>query len=159
MNLVYSRNKISSVLDQDGGVSPRCLVMDKFFEAEMKMQITIPQLEIKSVSAEIRRSPYKGCASASVLAVSLIGLQIGSGINRIVKERISGKAGCWRLADLAFECFDAVILRFTAEAMSGSVIPSDFELEVRKQKQYLEQNPRMIDSCIVFGEKSPFRPI
>ena len=85
-------------------------------------------------------------------------MRVGPGITRAIRDLIGGANGCNRLADLVFECFDAVILRFTAEEIGSRKKPASFEEEIKWQKEYLGRNPRLADSCIAFGEGSPFYP-
>jgi len=158
MILSYTRNKQLTIRDLNGSVLSRASINDTFFEAEVELEVKVPELEVLSARGEIRRAFFPECRQAILLLDKVVSMRIGPGITRIIRDLIGGVNGCDRLADLAFECFDAVILRFTAEQMRSWKKPETPEEEFNLQVEYLKQNPRLLDSCIAFIEGSPFRP-
>lgn len=55
---------------------------------------------IRDVEARMLAVPWKDCPEATAAYRRLIGLQIGPGFNRQVRERVGGEAGCVHLTDL-----------------------------------------------------------
>ena len=158
MILSYTRNKLLTVQDLDASVLSRASVSDTFFEAEVELEVKIPDLEIVSARGKIRRSFFGECNQAIPLLEKMVSMRVGPGITRVIKDLIGGASGCDRLADLVFECFDAVILRFTADELRKLKTPKNLEEEIQQQIEYLKRNPRLLDSCIAYTEGSPFRP-
>jgi hypothetical protein len=146
------------VQDQNGSVLSRASINDTFFEAEVELEVKVPELEILSAKGQIKRAFFPECQKAISLLDKAVSMRVGPGITRTIRDLIGGANGCDRLADLVFECFDAVILRFTAEQMRSWKKPETIEEEIKTQVEYLKQNPRLLDSCIAFIEGSPFRP-
>ncbi|MBM3119616.1 MAG: DUF2889 domain-containing protein [Chloroflexi bacterium] len=158
MIVSYTRNKHLTVRDLNGSVLSRASINDTFFEAEVEVEVKVPELEILSAKGQIKRAFFPECQRAIPLLDKAVSMRVGPGITRTIKDLIGGTNGCNRLADLVFECFDAVILRFTAEQIRNNwKKPETLEEEIKMQVEYLKQNPRLLDSCIAYIEGSPFR--
>ena len=158
MILSYTRNKQLTVSDIPNGVLVRTTVNDTFFEGVVELEVKVPELEITAARGEIKRCFNEECQEVLPLLEKAVGLRVGAGITRMINDLIGGSQGCDRLADLVFECFDAVILRFTAEEIRNRKKPESPEEELQQQIESLKRNPRLLDSCIAFLEGSPFRP-
>ena len=158
MILSYTRNKQLTVQDLNNSILSRASVNDTFFEAEVELEVKVPQLEVISARGEIKRCFFEECHQAVPLLEKVVSMRIGPGITRAVKGLIGGSKGCDRLADLVFECFDAVILRFTADEERNMKEPESFEEEIQQKMELVKQNPRLLGSCIAFAEGSPFLP-
>ncbi|MFZ5633151.1 MAG: DUF2889 domain-containing protein [Bacillota bacterium] len=157
MILSYVRNKHCTALDlPDGNILARAVVEETAFAAGVEMVVTVPGLEITSIEAGIDRCFEDRCGNAPPLAKNAVGLRVGPGIIKLVNSTVGGPGGCPRLADLILECCEQVILRFTVDPLKAILDKEGREM-VEAYKVFLEQNPRLVNSCIAFAEGSPLR--
>lgn len=157
MYLAYARNKHACVLEQpDGSLLARAAVEEDFFAARVEITVGVPGLEILAVNAAIERCFHERCRRALAPAAGIAGLRIGPGIIKLVNHTTGGTAGCPRLADLILECCDQVILRFTLDPLK-QILDKKGEEMIAAYKEFLSQNPRLLDSCIAFAPDSPLR--
>lgn len=157
MVLDYIRNKHASAIDLDGNsMLARTVIEDTLFAATVEMTVRLPDLEIIAINGEIRRSAREACQEAVPLLQEVLGLRVGSGILKAVHSLVGGEKGCPRMADLLFECCDQVILRFTLDPLKRlqSLTGDKWEDGMR---EFIQHNPRLLDSCIAFSEDSPTR--
>lgn len=154
MTLCYSRNKHASVLDlEDGSLLARAIVEDTFFAGSVEMKVKVPDLEIVSVQGQLVRAFNDECPQVVRLLQEIVGLRIGSGINKAVSDFIGGSQGCPRLADLVLECIDQVILRFTLPTIRETQTVKDQD-RLKATKEMLRKNPTLLGSCIAFAPGS-----
>jgi len=152
---VYTRSKYATAEDlEDGSLLLRASLEDTYFAAEVEMVVKVPDLEIASLKGDIRRAFNAQCRDALPLLQEVVGLRIGSGVNKTINDLVGGPDGCPKLADLVLECIDQVVLRFTLPSVAESLEVSD-EDRLKGAKEMLKQNPRLIGSCIAFAEGSP----
>ncbi|MDY6911103.1 MAG: DUF2889 domain-containing protein [Chloroflexota bacterium] len=157
MALEYIRNKHASTIELDGeSILARTNIEDTFFAATIEMTVQLPDLEVISITGEIKRAFHEECQGAVPLLQEAIGLRVGPGIPKAVNSLIGGKKGCPKMADLVLECCDEVILRFTLDPLKRLQAMSEDEWE-EGMKEFMQQNPRLMGSCIAFSEESPLR--
>lgn len=157
MYLAYARNKHACVLDQpDGSLLARATVEEDFFAARVEITVNTPGLEISAVNASIERCFHERCRHALAPAANVAGLRIGPGIIKLVNHTTGGPGGCPRLADLILECCDQVILRFTLDPLK-QILDKEGEEMIAAYREFLSQNPRLLDSCVAFAPGSPLR--
>ena len=158
MALDYIRNKHASTIELDGeSILARTTIEDTFFAAIVEMIVQLPDLEVASIKGEIKRAlHHKECQGAIPLLQGVVGLRVGPGIIKAVNSLIGGTKGCPKMADLVLECCDEVILRFTLDPLKRLQAMTGDEWE-EGMKEFLQQNPRLMGSCIAFSEESPLR--
>ena len=156
MILSYTRNKNASTIDLgDDSILSRANVEDTFFAATVEMVIRLPDLEITSVDATIKRSFSGECQKVTPLLEKIQGLRIGPGIIKAIEATVGGSDKCPRMADLVWECCNSVILRFTAPSLKERFLIEDPEKKKEAQRESIKENPRLIGSCIAFAPGSP----
>lgn len=157
MILSYVSNKHCTAVEQpDGSILARAAVEDSHFAARVELVVTVPGLEVAKAEAVIDRCFSGLCRETASLAHKLQGLRVGPGIIKLVNSTVGGAEGCPRLADLALECCEQVILRFTVGPLKAILEKADRD-RVEAFKAFLAQNPRLVNSCIAFAEDSPLR--
>jgi len=68
---------------------------------DMWVRLTIDEtMEIKAVEAVTDAAPYNGCDTVPAVYQRLVGLRVGPGFNRAVKERAGGVQGCTHIGEL-----------------------------------------------------------
>ena len=67
----------------------------------MWMRLTVTdRFEVVDIEAVIEKSPFVVCGGVSADYKQLVGLTIGAGWNRAIKERLGGVRGCTHLTEL-----------------------------------------------------------
>ncbi|OAT81309.1 DUF2889 domain-containing protein [Desulfotomaculum copahuensis] len=157
MYLSYARNKHAGVIElPDGNILARTVVEEDFFAARVEITVSVPGLEIVSISASIDRCFSEACHRTVAPLADVTGLRIGPGIIKLVNQTTGGTNGCPRLADLILECCEQVILRFTLDPLKQILDKQGREM-IDAYKVFLSRNPRLLNSCIAFAGGSPLR--
>ena len=115
----------------------------------MRLRLTVDdRLVVVGAEAATLDSPYQVCALAADNFSRLVGLRIGPGWMRLVKERYGRAAGCTHILEL---------LHPLATTAYQTVMPYR-EHERRRagmsEAEAMDRGPG-INSCLAFGESSP----
>jgi len=155
VTLDFTRNKVVEVepLD-DRGLSVLWRLKDSLLEAEIRMKVRVPDLEIVEAEARVSRYPYEHCAAVSELVKRIVGVRVSQGLRKIVRGLIGGASGCSELTEGVLECCNAVILHYTVPQIRIGERLAEQEL-LEGRRALLESNPRMAGSCIAFAPDSP----
>lgn len=91
----------------------------------MWVRLTVNEdMEVKDVETAMDSQPYWTCSEILPNFKELIGLKIGKGWNRAVKERVGGRAGCTHIVELlgpvATTAFQAIgSMKYRRRRLSG----------------------------------------
>jgi len=155
MVLSFLRNKVVDVEPQpDGSLSVSWRLTDNLLDAEVRLRVRLPDLEIVGAEAQWKRSPHKACAEAPDLIRKAVGVRVGPGLRKIVAGLMGGAAGCEELAEGVLECCNAVILHFTVPQLQAGEQGTEEERRERFHAM-LRFNPRLVRSCVAFADDSP----
>lgn len=155
--LNYTKNIHAGAENLDNGnTMARVRVDDTFMSAELEMEVKLPDLKIVSIKGKILRSFAEECKDNAEVLQRAVGMRVGSGITRLVKETIGGSNGCNVLADMILEGCNALIMGFTVDELEGQLGAETDEGYEQVLKDMLENNPR-IASCIAFTEGNDLR--
>jgi hypothetical protein len=116
---------------------------------DMWMRVTIDDgLTIHAIEAVTDSSPYRICPEVTPHFQRLVGLRIGPGFQRAVRERLGGTEGCTHLVELL------VPLGTTAFQTVFPIV--DREQFTRSQEgagtaAKPRQRPALLDSCYAFS--------
>jgi len=155
MTLAFQRNKIVEVEPlSNNTLAVSWRLVDSLTEAEIHLQVKIPDLEITVGKARIYRFPHQECPSAPGLIPKIIGVRVGPGLRKIVQDLLGGASGCPELAEGVLECANAVILHFTVPQIQENAKGSAEERR-KKYQAMLKFNPRLVRSCVAFADDSP----
>jgi len=150
--LSYTKNIHAGAENLDNGnTMARVRVDDTFLSAELEMEVKLPDLKIVSIHGRIIRSFAEECKNNAEILQRAIGMRVGSGITRLVKETIGGPNGCNVLADMILEGCNAVIMGFTVDEIDKQLAAKTDEGYEQAMRDMLENNPR-VASCIAFAE-------
>jgi len=155
--LSYTKNIHAGAENLDNGnVLARARVDDTFMSAELEMEIKIPDLKIESINGRIFRSFVDECKNNSEVLQRAVGMRVGAGITRLVKETIGGSNGCNVFADMILEGCNAVVMGFTVDEIEKQLSSETDEGYLQVLRDMLENNPR-VASCIAFAEGNDLR--
>ena len=118
---------------------------------EMYLRLTLnDDLEVVEVEADIDHFPFQGCPKITVDYKKLVGVKIGIGWRRAIKERLGGKLGCTHLTELlpvlatvAIQSIMPVIMKRRREAAEIQGIETS------------KTRPIMLDSCHSWAANGP----
>jgi hypothetical protein len=155
MTLAYIRNKVVAVEPmEEGNLLITWRLVDSLTEAEIRMKVRLPDLEITEARSRLERSPHPECAAALDSVQKVVGVRVGPGLRKIVHGLMRGSAGCAELIEGILECANAAILHFTVPQVEANAKGSEEERRKRYQDM-LRFNPRLARSCIAFADDSP----
>ena len=155
MTLTFMRNKVVEVEPLDNNnLSAKWRLVDSLTEAEIRIKVRLPDLEITEAEAHMKRFPHLECSQAQGLIPKVVGVRVGSGLHKIVHGLIGGPQGCSELAEGVLDCCNAVILHFTVPQIQAIEKGSEEE-RIEGFRTMLKYNPRLVRSCIAFDDNSP----
>ena len=155
--LSYTKNIHAGAETLDNGNTlARVRVDDTFVTAELEMELKLPDLKIVSIQGSIVRSFAEECKNNSEILQRAVGMRVGSGITRMVKETIGGPQGCNVFADMNLEGCNAMIMGFTVDELDKQFSAESDDAFGQALKDMLEDNPR-VGSCIAFVEGNELR--
>ena len=112
---------------------------------DMWLRITIDDsLTIQGAEASTEWSPYTVCPSVTPKYEDLVGLRIGPGFHRKVKERLGGMNGCTHITELLYPM--ATVCYQTAYASRNRAF-SDFGKEVPPEQTDSSKRPGHLNGC------------
>ena len=151
----FSRNKIVGVeVLGEGSLLVSWRLVDTLTEAEIRLKVRLPDLEITEAEARLERFPHPECRNAVDSIQKVVGVRVGPGLRKIVQGLMGGSAGCAELIEGVLECGNAVILHFTVPQIQANATGNEEERR-KKYQEMLRFNPRLVRSCIAFADDSP----
>jgi hypothetical protein len=155
MTIRFLRNKVVEVEPQaDGAIRTFWRLTDDLMQAEVNLKVQPPDLEIVEAEAALGRLVPKAWQSASEMIKKVEGVRIGSGLRKIVQGLLGGETGCPVLVQAVLESSNAVILHFTRPVLQqGEGLDGDEEQAFLRN--LIENNPRLVRSCVAFQDDSP----
>jgi hypothetical protein len=155
MTLSFRRNKVVGVeVLEEGSLLVSWRLVDTLTEAEIRLNVRVPDLEITGAEARLERFPHPECPAALDSIQKVVGVRVGPGLRKIVHGLMGGTAGCLELIEGVLECGNAVILHFTVPQIQANAVGNEEERR-RKYQEMLRFNPRLVRSCIAFADDSP----
>jgi hypothetical protein len=121
---------------------------------EMMIRLTVTDdFLVTNIEAVILKSPFHICGEITGALQQMIGLTIGAGWNRAIKERLAGIKGCTHLTELlgpiattAFQTIYPILVRERAPA-------PDTE---DQHGNRIKERPALLDVCHVFDSSGEF---
>lgn len=105
---------------------------------EMWLRLTVDtSFKIRALAVVSDKNPYPACSEAVSAFAPLIGLTIGPGWKKRIKEQVGGAAGCVHLSEL---------LGAIGSVTFQTILPALYD----KGAFDKQPRPRLIDSCIAY---------
>ncbi len=138
---------------------------DNLFSAKIMIDVKAPALDIRSATLEVTRDVFGQIPDLADVAKKLIGVRVGPGMTKIVREIVGGASGSDRIAELLLEAMEMLVNAITVPELRkatelGGTRPEVFgdesvtELNDRviglEMIKKLAANPRLKDSCAAF---------
>lgn len=120
---------------------------------DMWLRITVDDtLLIHGAEAVTEAGPYRVCDQINAAYDQLIGLRVGPGFHRAVKQRLGGKTGCTHLTEMLYPM--ATVCYQTAYA-SRNRAREDFGLPREPEPKAGDRRPGHIDACHAMRADGP----
>jgi hypothetical protein len=153
--LIYSRNKVITVEEPEGGTfNVKVISNDTWLSLSLEMIVKVPEMEITDIKGEFTRSFYGNCVETLPILQEAVGIRIGPGLIKNITALIGNAKGCRRMADMILDGCDQVINKFTFDMMS-QMKPIKDEERAAAQREFIKANPQLIGSCIAYSKDSP----
>lgn len=111
----------------------------------MRIRLTVDdELTVKAAEAATEAAPFAICGNVAPVFDFLVGLRIGSGWRRAVRQRMAGVHGCTHLTDLLLGPVTTTVIQTVAPARAK-----------RQGPDAKGGKPAMIDSCHAFAGDGP----
>jgi hypothetical protein len=108
---------------------------------------------IREAEAAMDFSPFETCATVAPNFAKLVGLKIGPGFNRKVKELVGGTAGCTHLVELLAPM--ATVAFQTTAAGARRHREEMYGLPPKSEVEDAPTVPRVLDSCVSWDSRGP----
>ena len=140
---------------------------DDLFSAEVVLDVKSPALDIRQAKVEVKRDVLGLVQDLSTATDKLIGVRVGPGMTKIVRDVLGGENGSNRLAELVLDSMEMLVNAITVPELkkANEMAGVPFKSESDGPKVYLNDrvigeemvrlmagNPRMKDSCAAFGD-------
>lgn len=155
MFAIFNRNKHVGIRF----VSPelaetRTGMVDTFHQAEVTLQISIPDKVIVDIHGSMDRSINPECPQALRRLAAVEGAGIGSGVTSFVDRVVGGPQGCLKLAGLVLDAVQLATIGIRQYLRLGEVTQGKTpEEEVR---YLLTVSPEMRNICPPYADTSPY---
>jgi hypothetical protein len=120
---------------------------------DMVLAVTIdePTMTITTVSAEMLGHPHRACPTTLRQMDQLVGLRIGRGYFRELRDRFGGNRGCNHLHTMAQHIGTVTSLSFAAR-----LVEDDLEAQALPHDRWLlnvvQNAPHIVNSCAIWHE-------
>ena len=158
MTVAFMRSKVVEVEPRsEGDLDVYWRLSDDLMDLEITLTVEVPELEIVSAGAKVRRSVFSSGIDVGEAVRKVEGVRVGPGLRKIVRGLLGGEGGSVELTEGVLECCNAVILHFTLPNIQAGEQYRDISEEERiaLSRAMFEANPRLLRSCIAFADDSP----
>ncbi|MEW5724794.1 MAG: hypothetical protein AB1896_16905 [Thermodesulfobacteriota bacterium] len=150
--LSFARNRCTTVHQSaDRTLESVCRLQDTLTEAEVRLTVALPDLDITAASGRVHWSRRLKPGDVSDLLVPLVGVRIGQGLLKIIKGLLGEKVDR-QISFMVEECCQAVILAFTRETLAQVDRETASSLEFFRDM--VRNNIRLYGRCAAFAEGS-----
>lgn len=138
---------------------------DNLFSVEVTLEVKTPSLDIRQARLEVKRDVLGVVPDLSEAAQQLIGVRVGQGMSKIVKQLVGGNDGSSRVAGLVLDAMEMLVNAITVPELRKAAEQGGVPIKAHNDgpKVYLNDmvigedtvrlmaaNPRLKDSCAAF---------
>lgn len=138
---------------------------DNLFASTIILDVKAPALDIRAVSLEIVRDVFGMVPDLTEAEKKLVGVRVGPGMTKIVREIVGGSSGSDRVAELLLEAMEMLVNAITVPELrkatelgpsqprgdgKDSVTVLNDRVISLEMIRRLAANPRLKDSCAAF---------
>ena len=151
---LFSRNRCTSVekLDEQRLLSV-CRLRDTLTEAEVRLVVALPGLEILQAEAVFRHPHLTPPADLEARLARLEGVRVGSGMLKIISGLLGEEENCRQLVYMVEECCHGVILSLTRKVLDKA--PDDEAGRFAFYAEMVKKSIRLYNRCAAFAKGGP----
>ncbi len=138
---------------------------DNLFASTIILDIKAPALDIRAISLEIARDVFGMVPDLTEAEKKLVGVRVGPGMTKIVREIVGGSSGSDRVAELLLEAMEMLVNAITVPELrkatelgpsqphgerNDTVTVLNDRVIGLEMIRRLASNPRLKDSCAAF---------
>lgn len=155
MFAIFNRNKHIGIRFVNPELAEvRTGMVDTFHQAEVTLQISVPDKIIVDIYGSMDRSINPECPQALRRLAAVKGAGIGTGVTSFVDRVVGGPQGCLKLAGLVLDAVQLATIGIRQYLRLGEVIQGKTpEEEVR---YLLTVSPEMCNICPPYADTSPY---
>ena len=148
--LKFSMNRFTSVEKiADDRLLSICRLRDYVTDAEVRIEVQMPDLAIKSAKGRFRHDRLDEIDDIEHVLEKLINVRVGAGMLKIIEGLFGDAENLKQLTYMAEECCHGVILSLTRKVLLKS--PDDEPGKVDFYSKMVEKNIRLYDRCAAFA--------
>jgi hypothetical protein len=140
---------------------------DNLFSAEVTLEVKTPSLDIRQARLEMRRDVLGTVPDLTEPAGRLIGVRVGPGMTKIVRQLVGGNDGSPRVAGMVLDAMEMLVNAMTVPELRKAAEQGGAPIKAQNDgpKVYLNDvvigeetvkimaaNPRLKDSCAAFQD-------
>ena len=152
--LKFSLNRSTNVeqLD-DGNLLSVCQLRDTFTEAEIRMVVKMPDLEIVEISGCLRHAYLEPITGINSVLQKVLGVRVGAGMLKIIKGLLGEAENLDQIVYMVEECCHGVILHLTKKVLIKA--PDDEPGRRAFYSDMVKKSIRLYDRCAAFAKGTP----
>lgn len=151
--LNFSRNRSTSVeqVSDDSFVST-CRLQDNLADAEVRIRVSLPDLEVVDVSCQVNRFDPPPPADVEERLRKVLGARVGPGLLKIIRGLVGEGPGYSDLGYMIEECCHGVILSLTKKQLAKAPLEPENSREFFHK--LVKDNVRLLNRCAAFAPGS-----
>ena len=166
MILDFQSHNLTTVQEVEPGLWRMTLQADdNLFSCSVVLDVKAPALDIRMARLDLSRDVLRLIPDLSEAERKLVGVRVGPGMTKIVREVVGGPSGSERVGELVIEAMEMLVHAITVPELRkaveyGGIEPNDYgeptvkDLNDRviglEMIRKLAANPRLKDSCAAF---------
>ncbi len=152
--LKFSLNRSTNVEKlADGNLLSVCRLRDTFTEAEIRMVVKMPELEIAEITGSFRHAYLDEIEDLNAVLKKVLGVRVGAGMLKIIKGLLGEAENLDQVVYMVEEACHGVILHLTKKVLLKA--PDDPEGKFAFYAQMVKKSIRLYDRCAAFAKGSP----
>ncbi|MCL5123970.1 MAG: DUF2889 domain-containing protein [Deltaproteobacteria bacterium] len=166
MILDFQTNSLTTVTQMGPGLWGIVMnVGDNLLEVSILLEVKAPTLDIRKSEILVKRDVLGAIPDMTPAADKLIGVRVGPGMTKIVRELVGGPNGSSWVADLVLEAMEMLVNAITVPELAKAAQTGGEKIRVSSDGpkiflndvvigpdmiKVLGANPRLKDSCAAF---------
>ncbi|MBN2809559.1 MAG: DUF2889 domain-containing protein [Deltaproteobacteria bacterium] len=152
--LNFSLNRCTSVDKVNGtDLLSVCRVRDTFTDAEIRIVVKMPDMEIVEISGHFRHAYLDAVEDLDSRLQKVLGVRVGTGMLKIIKGLLGEEENCDQLVYMVEECCHGIILTLTKKVLLKA--PDDEVGKFAFYSNMVKKSIRLYDRCAGFGKGTP----
>ncbi|SMC78850.1 hypothetical protein SAMN02746065_11058 [Desulfocicer vacuolatum DSM 3385] len=152
--LKFAMNRNTSVEKINGGnLRSVCRLRDTFTDAEVVIEVKMPDMEICAISGYFRHAGWGEIEDLDRRLQAVMGVRVAAGMLKIIKGLMGEEEKIQQIVYMVEECCHGVILTLTRKVLLKA--PDDEAGKVSFYSNMVKKSIRLYDRCAAFAKGTP----